>query len=161
MPVVNTKNMFLKSKKNEYIMVTALRRTNIDMRVVQALTNMKDVRFVPTETMQEMFCVELGAVVPFNMVNTPRRDILFLIDKHFVDDGLPGMFAPNRNDKTSLIYPEYLIYFLEHLGCNYKIVNFDDASAVLSSATTTTNTKKSNEAISTTTKSAKSKQAST
>ena len=151
--------MFLKSKKNEYIMVTALRKTNIDMRAVQALTNMKDVRFVPVEAMQEMFCVELGAVVPFNVVNTPRRDILFLIDKHFVDDGVPGMFAPNRNDKTSLIYPDYLIRFLEHMGCNYKIANFDDASTLLTSPTSI-NAKKNSGATPTTAKPVKSTQTS-
>lgn len=50
----------------------------------------------------------------------------------------PFVLHPCRNDRSCLVLPAQLIKFLDHMGCNYKIVNFDDAISACTTTTTPT-----------------------
>ncbi|CBZ25629.1 putative bifunctional aminoacyl-tRNA synthetase [Leishmania mexicana MHOM/GT/2001/U1103] len=125
-----TKTLFLKSKKGELVMATALKSTPTDLKFIQKVTNTKDLRFASNEVLQECLAVVQGCVTPFPLINNKdNRPITLLMDRSLEGSAQPLAFCLCRNDYTAVITFEELKKYLEKLGYAYKLVDFGAASA--------------------------------
>ena len=143
-PCVGTKNMFLKSKKDELVMVTAIHTTKTDIKQIQQMTGTKSLRFAPEELLSETLKVVQGSVTPFALVNNlDKRNITVLLDKNLKDSPIPFVLHPCRNDKSCLVVWEQLTQFMDKIGYPYTVVDFSSATpAVESSAARSTEVSK-------------------
>ncbi|KPA78611.1 putative mitochondrial bifunctional aminoacyl-tRNA synthetase [Leptomonas pyrrhocoris] len=124
-PCVGTKNMFLKSKKGELVLLNAIHTTKTDMKQVQKAAGTKDLRFAPEECLGENLAVVQGSVTPFALVNNlDKRNITVLLDKNLRDSPIPFVLHPCRNDKSCLVVWDQLIQFMDKIGYPYKVVDF-------------------------------------
>ncbi|KAG5507657.1 hypothetical protein JKF63_06606 [Porcisia hertigi] len=125
-----TKTLFLKSKKGDLVMATALKSTTTDLKMIQTITKTKDLRFASNEVLHECLAVVQGCVTPFPLINnTEKRPVTLLIDKSLEDTTQPLAFCLCRNDYTVVITFEQLKKYLQKIGYTYKLVDFGAASA--------------------------------
>ncbi|CAJ1021510.1 Aminoacyl-tRNA editing domain containing protein, putative, partial [Leishmania lindenbergi] len=128
-PCVGTKNMFLKSKKGELVLLTAVHTTKTDIHAIEKAAGTKSLRFAPAEILAENLGVVQGCVTPLALVNNlEKRNILVLLDKKLKESLIPFVLHPCRNDKSCLLVFEQLQRFLEKIGYAYKLVDFGAAS---------------------------------
>ncbi|AYU78051.1 prolyl-tRNA synthetase, putative [Leishmania donovani] len=129
-PCVGTKNMFLKSRKGELVLLTAVHTTKTDMHAIEKAAGTKNLRFAPAEILSDNLAVVQGCVTPFALINNiEKRNVTVLLDKNLKESPIPFVLHPCRNDKSSLVVFEQLERFLEKLGYAYKLVDFGAASA--------------------------------
>ncbi|KAK7196967.1 prolyl-tRNA synthetase [Novymonas esmeraldas] len=125
-----TKTLFLKSKKGELVMATAYKSTPTDLKLIQKLSNTKDLRFASNEVLHECLAVVQGCVTPFPLINNiDKRPITLLLD-HTLASGSDSLaFCLCRNDRTAVITFPQLERYITSLGYTYKLVDFGAASA--------------------------------
>ncbi|ESL09503.1 prolyl-tRNA synthetase [Trypanosoma rangeli SC58] len=123
-PCIGTKNMFLKSKKEDLVLVTALHTTKTSMKVMQDALSLKDLRFAAEELLQTHLGVVQGSVTPLALVNNDAKNIKVVLDKALVESSVPIVLHPCRNDKSCLITPKQLMDFLEKLEYSFVVVDF-------------------------------------
>ncbi|KEG15144.1 prolyl-tRNA synthetase [Trypanosoma grayi] len=128
-PCVGTKNMFLKSKKDELVLVTALHNTKTNMKTVQSALNIKDLRFASDDILRENMGVVKGSVTPLALVNDTSKKIKVVLDKALIESPIPVVLHPCRNDKSSLITPRQLQDFLTKLEYTFVVVDFAEEAA--------------------------------
>ncbi|ORC92715.1 putative prolyl-tRNA synthetase, putative,bifunctional aminoacyl-tRNA synthetase [Trypanosoma theileri] len=128
-PCIGVKNMFLKSKKNELVLVTALHTTKTNMKMIQKAADTKDLRFAPEDVLMSKLGVVQGSVTPFALINDSSKGIKLIIDKALMDSPIPVVLHPCRNDKSTLITPKQLCQFLDKIGYKYVVVDFSEENA--------------------------------
>ncbi|TPP55232.1 proline--tRNA ligase [Leishmania donovani] len=122
-PCVGTKNMFLKSRKGELVLLTAVHTTKTDMHAIEKAAGTKNLRFAPAEILSDNLAVVQGCVTPFALINNiEKRNVTVLLDKNLKESPIPFVLHPCRNDKSSLVVFEQLERFLEKLGYAYKLL---------------------------------------
>ncbi|CAM38105.1 putative prolyl-tRNA synthetase [Leishmania braziliensis MHOM/BR/75/M2904] len=127
---VGTKTLFLKSKKGDLVMATALKSTATELKFIQNVTNTKDLRFASNEVLHECLAVVQGCVTPFPLLNhTENRPITLLLDTSMAHSTQLLAFCLCRNDYTAAITFQQLKMYLEKIGYAYKLVDFGAASA--------------------------------
>ncbi|KAG5481731.1 hypothetical protein CUR178_07084 [Leishmania enriettii] len=125
-----TKTLFLKSKKGELVMATALKSAPTDLKFLQTATNTKDLRFASNDVLQESLAVVQGCVTPFALINNlEKRNITLLLDRSLERSTKPLAFCLCRNDYTAVITSAQLKQFLDKIGYAYKLVDFGAAPA--------------------------------
>ncbi|KAK7196966.1 Aminoacyl-tRNA editing domain containing protein [Novymonas esmeraldas] len=129
-PCVGTKNMFLKSKKGELLLLTAVHTTKTDMKMIQKAAGTKDLRFAPPDVLSDNLGVVQGSVTPFALINNiDKHNVTVLLDAHLQTSPIPFVLHPCRNDKSCLVTFPQLERYLDKLGYTYKLVDFGAASA--------------------------------
>lgn len=125
-PCIGTKNLFLKSKKGDLVLVTALCTTGTGMSRIEVAAGTKDLRFASAEVLAENLGVVKGSVTPFALVNNvEKKNIIVLLDKNMQDSSTPFVLHPCRNDKSCLVTFPQLEAVLQKLEYAYKVVDFD------------------------------------
>jgi prolyl-tRNA synthetase len=129
-PALCAKNMFLKGKKGEQVLVFALATTKTDMGLVQAAAGSNNLRFAPEELLTATLGVAQGAVTPLALVNDAKKAITAVcIDSNVVAAELPLAVHPCRNDRTVLVTAAQLQAYFAALDITPKIVDFSAAPA--------------------------------
>ncbi|EKG02718.1 prolyl-tRNA synthetase, putative,bifunctional aminoacyl-tRNA synthetase, putative [Trypanosoma cruzi] len=123
-PCTGTKNMFLKSKKEDLVLVTALHTTRTNMKVIQDALSLKDLRFAPEDVLRTHLGVVQGGVTPLALVNNESKNIKLVLDKALVESTVPVVLHPCRNDKSCLMTPKQLQDFLRKLEYPFVVVDF-------------------------------------
>lgn len=122
------KNMFLKGKKGELVLVTALASTKTDLKAVGKAVGAASgsLRFAPPETLLEALGVVQGAVTPLALVNDTAKAVTVVLDANLVASTRPFLVHPCRNDKSMPITSAQLAAFLKHTGHTVKTCNFSE-----------------------------------
>ncbi|KPI89936.1 putative Prolyl-trna synthetase, partial [Leptomonas seymouri] len=112
-----TKTLFLKSKKGELVMVTALREVPTDFKVIQDFAKMKDLRFANNDVLHDNLKVVQGCVTPFPLINNlDKRNITVLLDQSLATSPIPMAFCACRNDHTIVVTFDQLKMFMDKIG---------------------------------------------
>ena len=125
------KNMFLKGKKGELVLVTALASTKTDLKAVGKAVGAASgsLRFAPPETLLEALGVVQGAVTPLALVNDTAKSVIVVLDANLVSSSRHFLVHPCRNDKSVAITATELLAFLKHTGHIVKTCNFNEEHA--------------------------------
>ncbi|KPA78610.1 putative mitochondrial prolyl-tRNA synthetase, putative,bifunctional aminoacyl-tRNA synthetase [Leptomonas pyrrhocoris] len=135
-----TKTLFLKSKKGELVLVTALREVPTDLKVIQGFTNMKDLRFANSEVLHDNLKVVQGCVTPFPLINNlDKRNVTVLFDESITRSPISMAFCMCRNDRTIVVTFEQLKMYMDKIAYPYRMVDFSTGTA--SSPASSPNTK--------------------
>ncbi|CAN4096765.1 unnamed protein product [Withania somnifera] len=112
-----SKNLFLKDKKHRFYVVSALAKTNVDLKVLSQRLGLGKggLRMAPEEALGEVLQVPVGCVTPFALLNESARRVSLLLDQGFKTQEC-CFFHPLSNDTTISLNVRDLDKFLSSKG---------------------------------------------
>jgi Ala-tRNA(Pro) deacylase len=122
-PGGHTKNLFLKDKKDQIWLVTALDETAIDLKKLPASINSARLSFGNPALLQEVLGVTPGSVTALALMNDTQRRVKPVLDARLMDHAVIGCH-PLRNDQTTCLKPQDLVKFMKNMGYDPLIVDF-------------------------------------
>lgn len=123
MPGGHTKNLFLKDKKNNLVLISAEHSTQIELKRLHERLGTGRLSFGSAERLEAALGVTPGSVTAFALINDPERRVRFILDAALMAHDTVN-FHPMKNDATTAISREGLLAFLSALGREPEIMDF-------------------------------------
>ena len=123
MPGGHTKNLFLKDKSGQYVLISALAATPIRLNQCHKILNTKRLSFGKEEALFDLLGVRPGSVTLFSVVNDVKDDVRLVLDKALFEHERVW-FHPLRNTASTAIYTSDIINFAKAAGHEPTIVDF-------------------------------------
>ena len=117
----HTKNLFLKNKKNEFILISCLENTDINLKEISKEFKLGNLSFAKEKWLKDLLGVKPGSVTPFGLLNS-NLPIKFIFDKKILNYKLVN-FHPLENTSTISLKSEDFIFFMEKNNIN--IITYD------------------------------------
>jgi Ala-tRNA(Pro) deacylase len=124
LPGGHSKNLFLKDKKGQLFLLSALGDAAIDLNAVSKLIGAGRFSFGSPERLMENLGVTPGSVTLFALINDPERKVTLLLDEGFFAHD-PVNFHPLENNATTAISPADMLKFIRSLGREPIRLKFD------------------------------------
>lgn len=124
MPGGHTKNLFLKDKKDNLVLVSALQSTAVDLKNLHRPLGCGRFSFANAERLRDALGVTPGSVTAFALINDPGRRVRFILDAALMAHDTVN-FHPLRNDATTAISSADLLVFLRALGREPEIMDLE------------------------------------
>ena len=130
----HTKNLFLKDKKGNLVLLTALedsevRLNELHTRLRPAVPDAKRFSFARPEVMTHTLGVQPGAVTPLALINAPPGSLAVVFDARVLAVA-PINVHPLVNTMTTALAPTELLRFVGHLGHRPWVLDLAGADAV-------------------------------
>lgn len=122
-PGGHTKNLFLKDKKGQLWLVTALMDTAIDLKWLPQRINAARLSFGSPELLQEVLGVTPGSVTVLALKNDHAKRVTPILDKRLFDHDTVNCH-PLINDKTTSLAAQDLLKFIKGIGYDPLVVDF-------------------------------------
>lgn len=119
----HTKNLFLKDKKGQIWLITALMETVIDLKSLPQRINSARLSFGSPELLKDVLGVTPGSVTALALKNDAQKQVIPILDKALFDHEIVNCH-PLINDKTTSLAPADLLRFMKEIGYNPHIVDF-------------------------------------
>ena len=112
----HVKNLFLKDKKSQLFLVTALESSVIDLKTLhQVIGGQGRLSFCSAEQLMQHLGVEPGSVTPLSLINDKNHAVRFVLDQALLD-GQRINVHPLLNTMTSGLSREGFMTFLALTG---------------------------------------------
>lgn len=123
MPGGHSKNLFLKDKGGNLVLISAHHDTQIVLNQLHKTIGTKRLSFGKAELMEDVLGVVPGSVTAFALMNDKEQRVRFILDKALSDfDTL--CFHPLRNTATTAISRPDFDSFVSATGHEIEIVDF-------------------------------------
>lgn len=119
------RNLFLKDKKGRMVLVTALDKTEIDLKALSKHLEHGRFSFGSADRLWDNLGVRPGSVTPLALYNNIDRDIAAVLDARMFDHDMICVH-PLINTQTICFSPNDLQRFLEKLGYSPIIVDMSE-----------------------------------
>ncbi len=123
----HTRNMFLRTKKKENILVTLSHDTPIDLKKLEDVLGFKRFSFGSPDRLMEFLGVFPGSVTPLSVINANPNDIAIVLEERMMQADLVA-FHPLINTMTVTLTPKDLLKFMDSVGHTPRIVDLSHAS---------------------------------
>ena len=127
LPGAHTKNLFLKDGKDQLWLISAVGETRIDLKNLPRTIGSARLSFGREELLHEALGVRPGSVTLFALINDPGHKVRLVLDKALLDHATVN-FHPLTNTATTAISREGMMAFLQALGIQPQIVDFEAAA---------------------------------
>ena len=125
LPGAHIKNLFLRDKKKNIWLVTALEDRQIDLKALRKNLQAKgNLSFGNADLLMEVLGVIPGAVTPFGVVNDQDGRATMVLDKAILEHDIVNAH-PLRNDRTTAIASDDLLRFLDACSHPAELFDFD------------------------------------
>ena len=122
------KNLFLRDKKKNLFLVTALETSPVDLKQLRHMIGASgNLSFGNAELLMEVLGVVPGSVSPLCIFNDAGRRVHLVLDKAVLDHETVHAH-PLRNDMTTALGSQDLLAFLKAEGYEPQIVDFAAAA---------------------------------
>lgn len=98
-PGAHTKNLFLKDKKKNYVLLTVLSTKQVDLTAFSKIYGKGRFSFANNEDLMLLLGVIPGSVTPYGLLNDQASQVVFYLDQDLLKSNYIN-FHPNRNDMT-------------------------------------------------------------
>lgn len=123
LPGGHSKNLFLKDKAGDYVLVSALGGTVIKLNQLHKRIGTKRLSFGKPDALLDLLGVVPGSVTVFSVLNDTDAKVRLILDKALFDfDAV--WFHPLRNTASTRIAPQDLIRFAEAAGHPPTLIDF-------------------------------------
>ena len=110
------KNLFLKDKKSQLFLVSAIESTTIDLKTLHTVIGGQGrLSFCSAEQLMQHLGVEPGSVTPLSLINDKKHAVTFVLDEALLD-GQRINVHPLVNTMTSGLSREHFLTFLALTG---------------------------------------------
>ncbi|MCB5167388.1 prolyl-tRNA synthetase associated domain-containing protein [Streptomyces bambusae] len=110
-----TKNLFLRDRRKQYLLLVADEDTSVDLKLLAAACGVGRLSFARPEALADVLGVTPGAVSPFALMNAAPGSVRVVLDARLTAHELL-LFHPLRNDATTAVSPEGILTFLRACG---------------------------------------------
>jgi Ala-tRNA(Pro) deacylase len=121
-PGAHSKNLFLKDKKGEVLLVSALEDADIDLKTFHRRAGTQRLSFGKPELLMELLGLEAGSVTPFGVINDHGARIRVILDERLMRHETLN-FHPLTNEATTSISPSGLVAFLRACGHEPEVMD--------------------------------------
>jgi Ala-tRNA(Pro) deacylase len=123
MPGAHTKNLFLKDKDGQLVLIAAEAHGSIRLNQLHKLIGTARLSFGAPELMTEVLGVVPGSVTAFALMNDRERRVRFLVDAVLAQAETVN-FHPLVNTGTTAISQAGFRRFVEATGHGFEVVDF-------------------------------------
>ncbi len=135
LPGAHTKNLFLKDAKDQLWLVSALGETQIDLKRLPAVIGAARLSFGSPGLMLQTLGVTPGSVTLFGLANDAERRVRLVLDHALMAHEIVN-FHPLTNAATTALSRRDMLRFLEALGVEPVIVDFEALAIAPAAAAT-------------------------
>lgn len=114
------KNLFLRSKRGEFFLLTLPADKRADLKLVAKLLNLPRLSFASEEELEKLLDLHTGAVTPLGIINDADKKVKLILDAEL--QGKKLLLHPNANTATISLAFEDLLKIILHTGHSYFIV---------------------------------------
>lgn len=125
LPGGHTKNLFLKDKKGNLVLVVCLNDTEVDLKSFHKKYDVGRVSFGNAELLWQNLGVRPGSVTPFSLINDRKAHRVQLVLDHNLMQCELVNFHPLENTATSAISREDLLKFFTATGHEPTILQLE------------------------------------
>lgn len=125
LPGGHAKNLFLKSKRDEYVLAVVQEDAAVDVQEIARVCSTARLSFARPERLMDWLGVPPGSVTPFALINAerhPQRDRLRIVLDETLLEQSSVWFHPLHNEATTAITPEDLVRFIR--ACGWEPLRF-------------------------------------
>lgn len=123
MPGGHTKNLFLKDKAGQYVLISAIASTPIRLNQCHKILGTKRLSFGKEEALFELLGVRPGSVTLFSVIHDMKGDVRLVLDKALFEHERVW-FHPLRNTASTAIYTSDIMTFARAAGHEPTLVDF-------------------------------------
>jgi len=124
----HTRNMFLRTKKKQNVLVTLSHDTPIDLKKLENLIDgAKRFSFGSPDRLMEILGVYPGSVTPLSAMNANHADVTVILEEKMMKADKVA-YHPLINTMTVVVTPSDLIKFLKHHDHEPQIINMEYAA---------------------------------
>ena len=123
LPGGHSKNLFLKDKAGDYVLVSALGSTVIKLNQLHKRIGTKRLSFGKPEALLELLGVVPGSVTVFSVLNDTEHKVRLILDTALFDHEAVW-FHPMRNTASTRIKPADIVTFAEATGHPPTLIDF-------------------------------------
>jgi len=116
-PGAHSKNLFLKDKKKNYILVSVLDHKRVDLKALSDAVGLGRFSFCNECELLQFVGVTPGSVTPYGLIHDTQGQVRFFLDRDFLDHDWVN-FHPLRNDQTVCMNRSGFLSFFE--GIKHK-----------------------------------------
>lgn len=125
LPGGHSKNLFLKDKAGDYVLVSALGSTMIKLNQLHKRIGTKRLSFGKPDALLDLLGVVPGSVTVFSVLNDTDAKVRLILDKAlFAYDDV--WFHPMRNTASTRVKPQDLIRFAEAVNHPPTLIDFSE-----------------------------------
>ena len=125
LPGGHSKNLFLKDKAGDYVLVSALGGTVIKLNQLHKRIGTKRLSFGKADALLDLLGVVPGSVTVFSVLNDTDAKVRLILDKALFDHD-DVWFHPMRNTASTRVAPQDLIAFANATGHPPTIIDFSE-----------------------------------
>ncbi len=125
LPGGHSKNLFLKDKAGDYVLVSALGSAVIKLNQLHKRIGTKRLSFGKADALLELLGVVPGSVTVFSVLNDKENKVRLILDKALFDHDAVW-FHPMRNTASTRIAPQDILRFAEATGHTPTLIDFDE-----------------------------------
>ncbi|MDP1879338.1 MAG: prolyl-tRNA synthetase associated domain-containing protein, partial [Parachlamydiaceae bacterium] len=111
-PGAHSKNLFLKDKKKNFVLLSVLDTKKVDLTAFSKLYGKGRFSFASDEDLMHFLGVVPGSVTPYGLLNDIARNVTFYLDQDFLKSDQVN-FHPLRNDMTLNVSTSNFLKFCE------------------------------------------------
>lgn len=115
LPGGHTKNLFLKDKAGQFVLISAVSDTPIRLNRLHPHIGTKRLSFGKEDALFDRLGVRPGSVTAFAVINDPDAHVRFVLDRALFDHD-QVWFHPLRNTASTQIAPDDLLRFAKAAG---------------------------------------------
>ena len=121
----HTKNLFLKSKKNQFYLFSCDEKAKVDLKLFSKSINAKNLSFAKESYLEKYLGIKPGSVSPFALLNDINREVNFYLDDKLYQSELIN-FHPLINTTTISIKVIDFINFITQNKIKINIFSLDN-----------------------------------
>ena len=125
LPGGHSKNLFLKDKAGEYVLVSALGSTVIKLNQLHKRIGTKRLSFGKPDALLDLLGVVPGSVTVFSVLHDTECKVRLILDKALFDQ-TNVWFHPMRNTASTRVAPQDLIRFAEATNHPPTLIDFSE-----------------------------------
>lgn len=123
LPGGHTKNLFLKDKKGQLVLISALQSTLIELKRLHERLGTGRLSFGSPDRLLDALGVTPGSVTGFALINDREGKVRYILDAALMEHEVLN-FHPLRNDATTAISRDGFVAFLSALGREPEVMDF-------------------------------------
>lgn len=125
LPGGHTKNLFLKDKSGQFVLVSAVADTEIKLNQLHKRIGSKRLSFGKPDALRNLLGVVPGSVTVFSVLNDTDNRVRLILDKALFDHE-HVWFHPMRNTASTCVASADLLRFADGTGHPATIINFNE-----------------------------------
>ena len=123
LPGGHTKNLFLKDKDGNIILIAAEAHSQLKLNKLHKLIGTKRLSFGSPDLMEELLGVTPGSVTAFALMNDTEGRVRFLVDAALMEHE-PVNFHPLTNTGTTTVSKADFEKFVRATGHGFEVIDF-------------------------------------